>query len=71
MIVNTGFFKDRDQIYVRSSTNLQPLIQQGKTLGYRCGGKTEVFGAVVPKEKTESFVREIVCFLSSTNNLKI
>jgi hypothetical protein len=33
-------------------------------LGYRCGGKTEVLGAVVPKEKTESFVQEIVRFLS-------
>ena len=64
VVVNTGFFKDNDQIYVRSSKNLQRLIQQGKMLGYRCGGKSEVLGAVVPKEKTESFVREIVKFLS-------
>jgi single-stranded DNA-specific DHH superfamily exonuclease len=64
VVVNTGFFKDTDQIYVRSSKNLQPLIQQGEMLGYRCGGKPEVLGAVVPKEKTESFVREIVKFLS-------
>jgi hypothetical protein len=63
VIVNTGFFKENDQIYVRSSKNLQPLIQQGKTLGYRCGGKTEVLGAVVLKERTESFVQEIVKFL--------
>jgi hypothetical protein len=64
VVVNTGFFKNTDQIYVRSSTNLQPLIQQGEMLGYRCGGKKEVLGAVVPKEKTESFVQEIVRFLS-------
>jgi hypothetical protein len=64
VIVNTGFFKDTDQIYVRSGKNLQPLIQQGKMFGYRCGGKTEVLGAVVPKEKTESFVQEILRFLS-------
>jgi single-stranded DNA-specific DHH superfamily exonuclease len=64
VVVNTGFFKDMDQIYVRSGKNLQPLIQQGKMLGYRCGGKTEVLGAVVPKEKTESFVQEILRFLS-------
>jgi len=64
VVVNTGFFKDRDQIYVRSGNNLQPLIQQGKMLGYRCGGKKEVLGAVVPKEKTESFVQEILRFLS-------
>jgi len=65
VIVNTGFFKENDQIYVRSSRNLQPLIHQGKMLGYRCGGKTEVLGAVVPKEKTELFIQEILRFLSS------
>jgi len=64
VVVNTGFFKDMDQIYVRSGKDLQPLIQQGKMLGYRCGGKKEVLGAVVPKEKTESFVQEILRFLS-------
>jgi hypothetical protein len=64
VVLNTGFFKDMDQIYVRSSKNLQPLIQQGKMMGYRCGGKTEVLGAVVPKEKTESFVQQILRFLS-------
>ena len=71
VVVNTGFFKENDQIYVRSCTNLQPLIQQGKTLGYRCGGKAEVLGAVVPKEKTESFVQEIFRFLSGTNDSKM
>jgi len=64
VMVNTGFFKDYDQVYVRSSKDLQLLIQQGKMLGYRCGGKTEVLGAVLPKEKTESFVHEIFRFLS-------
>ncbi|DAC72392.1 MAG TPA: single-stranded DNA-specific exonuclease [Thermoplasmata archaeon] len=63
VVVNTGFFKDMDQIYVRSGKDLQPLIQQGKMFGYRCGGKREVLGAVVPKEKTESFLEEIVRFL--------
>jgi hypothetical protein len=63
VVVNTGFFNDNDQIYVRSGKNLQPLIQQGKMLGYRCGGKPEVLGAVLPKEKTESFLEEIVKFL--------
>ncbi len=62
VVVNTGFFKDRDQVYVRSGGDLQPLIHQGKMNGYRCGGKKEVLGAVVPKEKTESFVEEILQF---------
>jgi hypothetical protein len=65
VLVNSGFFKDCDQVYVRSSKNLQPLIQQGKTLGYTCGGKAEVLGAIVPKGKTESFVRQAVGFLST------
>jgi single-stranded DNA-specific DHH superfamily exonuclease len=64
VVVNTGFFKDMDQIYVRSKKDLQPLIQQGKMFGFRCGGKTEVMGAVVPKDKTEVFVKEILRFLS-------
>jgi hypothetical protein len=64
VVVNTGFFTDSDQIYVRSDKNLQPLIQHGRMLGYRCGGKPEVLGAVLPKEKTESFVDEIMRFLS-------
>jgi hypothetical protein len=63
VVVNTGFFKNQDQVYVRCGKDLQPLIQQGKILGYRCGGKKEVLGAVVPKEKTESFVQEILRFL--------
>ena len=65
VVVNTGFFKDTDQIYVRSAKNLQPLIQQGKTLGYRCGGKAEVLGVVLPKTDTEGFVDRIVRFLTT------
>lgn len=64
VVVNTGFFNNRDQVYVRSVKDLGPLIQQGKMLGYRCGGKKEVLGAVIPKEITESFVQEILHFLS-------
>jgi single-stranded DNA-specific DHH superfamily exonuclease len=64
VVINTDFFKDRDQVYVRSKKNLQPLIEKGKSLGFRCGGKAEVLGAVVLKEKTESFIQEIMKFLS-------
>jgi single-stranded DNA-specific DHH superfamily exonuclease len=63
IVINTGFFDDKDQIYVRSSKNLEPLIKQGKSLGYKCGGKKEVLGVVIPKDKTDSFVREILDFL--------
>ena len=64
VVVNTGFFKDQDQVYVRTSTNLEPLIQRGRSLGFRCGGKKEVFGAVLPKQCTPVLMEEIMNFLT-------
>ncbi len=63
LVVNTGFFKDMDQIYVRSKKDLTPMIQKWKTMGLKAGGKKEVLGAVVPKNKTRSYVKEILDFL--------
>lgn len=63
IVANTGFFKDKDQIYMRSSKNTEPMILRGKSLGFKCGGKEEVLGAVVPKDKTDSFVQELLDFL--------
>jgi len=63
IVVNTGFFNDRDQIYMRGNKNAEPIIMRGKELGFKCGGKKEVLGAIVPKEKSESFVKEIIDFL--------
>jgi single-stranded DNA-specific DHH superfamily exonuclease len=63
VVVNSGFFENKDQIYMRSIKNAEPMIQRGKSLGFKCGGKKEVLGAIVPKEKTESFVQEILEFL--------
>jgi len=64
MVINTGFFGDKDQLYVRSSKNLGSMIERGKTLGFKCGGKKEVLGVILPKNKTDSFVDEIIEFLS-------
>ena len=63
IIINTGFFEDRDQIYVRSKKNAEPMIMRGKTLGFKCGGKKEVLGAIVPKSQSDSFIQEILDFL--------
>ena len=63
VVINTGFFNDRDQIYMRSNKNAEPMIMRGKELGFKCGGKKEVLGAIVPKEETNSFVNEIIEFL--------
>ena len=64
IVINTGFFNDRDQVYVRGKKDAKPMIMRGKELGFKCGGKKEVLGAIVPKEKTDSFVKEIIDFLS-------
>ena len=63
MVVNTGFFPDSDELYVRSSKNLESMIMRGKDLGFKCGGKKEVLGSIVPKDQTDSFVKEIIEFL--------
>jgi len=63
VVINTGFYKDKDQLYVRSKKNAEPMIMRGKSLGLKCGGKKEVLGAIIPKEQTESFLKEILDFL--------
>ena len=63
LVINTGFFDDKDQIYMRSNKNTEPMIKKGKDLGFKCGGKKEVLGAVVPKDKTDFFVKELLNFL--------
>lgn len=63
IVINTGFFNDKNQLYVRSSKNLESMIQRGKTLGFKCGGKKEVLGAIIPNNQTDSFVEEILEFL--------
>jgi len=64
LVLNTGFFDDRDQLYVRSTKNMESMIQRGKNLGFKCGGKKEVLGAILPKEETDAFVEEIMKFLT-------
>jgi len=63
LVINTGFFDDKDQIYMRSKKDAAPIIKRGKALGFKCGGKKEVMGAIVPKDQTDSFVIEIIDFL--------
>jgi single-stranded DNA-specific DHH superfamily exonuclease len=65
VVINTGFFNDMNQVYVRSKKSAEPMIMRGKSLGFKCGGKKEVLGAIVPKDKTDSFVKEILDFLKN------
>ena len=64
VVMNTGFFKEFDQIYVRSNQSLEELIEKGKILGFKCGGKREVFGAIVPKNQTENFMTQVIEFFT-------
>jgi len=71
LVINTGFFDNKDQVYARTiKLNLEPMIQRGKTLGFKCGGKKEVLGAIVPRVKTDTFVEEIIDFLQREKEKK-
>jgi hypothetical protein len=63
IVVNRGFFDDSDQLYCRSSRDMQPMIDRALSLGYNAGGKRDVLGAIVPKCETDSFVEELIVFL--------
>ena len=66
VVINKGYFTNENQLYVRTIENdMQPMIKKGKEYGFKCGGKKEVLGAIIPKQKTESFVNEIVSYLSN------
>lgn len=63
IVINEGFFPDKDQLYVRSKKNIEPMIQKGKNQGLKCGGKKEVLGAILPKQQTYQFLQEIITFI--------
>lgn len=64
VVVNTGFFPEEDQLYARSSTaDMQPLIERARELGFNAGGKKDVLGAIIPKSRTEAFIKEAVEYL--------
>ncbi|MBN2602950.1 MAG: single-stranded DNA-specific exonuclease [Candidatus Thermoplasmatota archaeon] len=65
IVVNTGYFSDKDQIYMRCAKNAEQMIRRGKQLGFKCGGKKEVLGAILPKDKTDDFVKELKDFLNN------
>ena len=65
IVINTGYFDDEDQLYVRTiNQDMKPMIQKGKDYGFKCGGKKEVLGAILPKQKTQDFIDEIINYLN-------
>lgn len=68
VVLNRGWHRDRDQLYIRSVNNLfnsNELIRFAHGLGYSAGGKKEVFAAVVPKQRTEKFLEQILTRLGA------
>ena len=66
VVVNRGFFDNSDQIYVRSNNvSLAALIKKTKEQGFNAGGKNNVMGAIIPKDKTDFLLEEILNFLSN------
>jgi single-stranded DNA-specific DHH superfamily exonuclease len=63
VIVNRGWFKDRDQVYIRTGNNLfdsDEIINFAKSLGHNAGGKEEVVAAVVSRNETKKFLELII-----------
>lgn len=64
--VNRGFFEDRDQVYVRSSgirIDLMKFLERAREKGYSAGGRNNVIGIVLPKEKYPRFIKETLPYL--------
>jgi single-stranded DNA-specific DHH superfamily exonuclease len=61
VVINIGFFDDKDQFYSRSnSVDMHHLIESAKEYGYNAGGKKDVIGAIIPKQETEKFLLETI-----------
>ena len=66
ILINYGFFRDKTQFYARvpsGGINMAGFINRAKGLGYNCGGKRDVAGAIVPARKIEAFVELCIKFL--------
>lgn len=59
IVINHGFLREEDQVYIRGK-NVQGIIETARGLGYSAGGKKDVIGAVIPKDRTENFVEDII-----------
>jgi len=65
IVLNTGYYDDMNQIYVRSKKNMEEIILQWKSYGLKAGGKKEVLGANVPKDQTDTLLKEVIEYLTS------
>jgi hypothetical protein len=64
VVVNTGFFRDQDQLYSRSNiVEMHKLIERAKKYGYNAGGKKDVIGAIIPKSETVRFLAETIEYI--------
>jgi len=59
VVINDGYFKENCQVYVRGN-NVGNLIHMAIERGYVAGGKKNVMGAIIPKERCEEFIKKIL-----------
>jgi hypothetical protein len=63
ILVNKGFFRDRDQVYIRANGiefDYRGFIRYALDMGYAAGGKEGVMGVLVPKGETNDFIEYIL-----------
>ncbi len=63
IVINNGLFPDDVQLYIRRSnglSNSKNLIEMARSIGYSAGGKSDVFGIVLPKEEKKTFLNKIL-----------
>jgi len=59
IVKNCGYFPDNCQLYVRGE-NCLPLIDMAVKRGYVAGGKRHVMGAIVPRDRVDEMIHDIV-----------
>jgi single-stranded DNA-specific DHH superfamily exonuclease len=60
MVINTGFFKDKAQIYVRQAGKNKESVEifknMAESLGAQAGGKEDVAGIIMDKDKVGQYI---------------
>lgn len=70
VVVNKGFFEDRDQTYVRcdgGEADLLAIVKEAESRGYSAGGREGVIGIISPKAETDRLISRILDLLLSRN----
>jgi|Deesub1362B_J571_1020462.scaffolds.fasta_scaffold00005_233 hypothetical protein len=68
LLVNRGFFEDRDQVFIRLPYNynvdLKDLLINLQEEGYVAGGRSDVLGVITSKNDTDVIVKRILKYMN-------